>query len=296
MKSFPSDVVVLDTDSLTHVRLARGKKNPRVTGIKSYRLAATTFNGGMVTPDLVNDEGIAEVLRRLRMETGKWDRVSILLPDAWFRMNILEVPSLPDNQAEALEVLRWSLKRTLPIAPEELRIAKEVLGPVTNGVKVLAISAREKTLAAIERVFANAGFDVVLIEPVGLNIWNAITIREATTTADRLFLFIREQDFTTAVFRGNQPMFLRSRNLSAERTLSQEIRLSASYLRDTLSSEKFENCYIAGDLVDGETIEAVGREFNSPVQRIVARDFADEVPANAGPLDAVITASAGVFA
>ena len=296
MKSFPSDVVVLDTDSLIHVRLARGKTNPRVAGVKSYRLPPTTFNGGMVTPDLVNDDGLTEVLKRMRMESGKWERVSILLPDAWFRMNLLEVPSMPDNAAEALEVVRWSLKRTLPIAPEELRIAKEVLGPVPNGVKVLALSAREKTLAAIERVFTNEGFDVVLIEPVGLNIWNAITIREATTAGDRLFLFIREHDFTTAVFRGSQPMFLRSRNLSAERTLSQEIRLSASYLRDTLSSNTFESCYVAGEAIDPETIDAVAREFNSPVKRVVAADFADEVPANAGALDSAITASAGVVA
>jgi type IV pilus assembly protein PilM len=295
-RSFPPDIVLLDTDSLVHVRLSRGKKNPRVVSVKTYRLGADTFGEGMVTPDLIHEASFAEALRRLRMETGNWDRVSVLLPDSWFRMNILEVPSLPDKPAEALEVVRWSLKRTLPIAPEELRIAKEVLGPSTSGVQVLVVSAREKTLAAIERLFAAVGVEVVLIEATGLNIWNAITVREAPTAGDRLFLFVRDRDFTTAVFRGNQPLFLRSRNLSAERTLVQEIRLSASYLRDSLRAEGFESCYVAGNVLDAETLETVAREFNAPVKRVTAGEYADDLPGNAMDFDAAITASAGVFA
>jgi type IV pilus assembly protein PilM len=293
--SFPPDVVVLDTDSLVHVRLARGKKTPRVVSAKQYRLASDTFNGAMVTPDLVNESSLTEALRGLRLESGNWDRVSVLLPDAWFRMNLLELPSLPDKPAEAIEVVRWSLKRMLPIAPEELRIAKEVLGPVANGVKVLAIIAREKPLASIERLFAAVGIEVVLIEPVGLNIWNAVTVREAPTTNDRLFLFVRDRDFTTAVFRGNQPLFLRSRNLNAERTLAQEIRLSACYLRDALSAEGFENCYVAGSVVDAEMLETVGREFNAPVKRVIAREYAEDLPGNAGDNETANTACTGVF-
>jgi type IV pilus assembly protein PilM len=290
-------VILLDTDSLIHVRLAPGKKALRVISVKSYALAANTFNGGLVTPDVVNDEAIADVLRRIRMETGKWERVSLLLPDSWFRMNILDVPSLPDKEVEAMEVVRWSLKRTLPIPPEELRIARHTLSVTpTGGAKVLAVSAREKTLASIERVFTAAGFDIVLIEPVGLNIWNSITVREKETTGDRLLLFIRERDFTTAVFRGNQPVFLRSRNLSADRLLEQEIRLSASYLREALRSDRFETCYVAGDVVSAEMVETVAREFNSPVHRITASEFAADLPGNATGYDAAITASAGVFA
>jgi len=289
-------VILLDTESLTHVRFSLAKRTVRVVGVTSFRLAENTFNGGMVTPDLVNDDAVVDGLRRIRMATGKWERVSLLLPDSWFRMNILEVPSMPDNPAEALEVVRWSLKRTLPIAPEELRIAKEVLQTTPNGVKVLAISAREKTLAAVERAFTTAGFDIMMIEPVGLNIWNAITAREAETTGDRLFLSIRERDFTTAVFRGGQPVFLRSRNLSAERLLLQELRLSASYLREALRSDRFETCYVAGDAVDAEVADIVAREFNSPVKRITAGDIAEGVTEAAAGYDAAITASAGVFA
>lgn len=295
-RSFPPDVIVLDLDSLLHVRLAAGKREPRVVQAKSFRLAADTFvASGLVTPELANEAALAEGLRRMKMETGKWDKVSILLPDSWFRMNLLELPSLPDKTAEADDVVRWSLKRTLPIDPSELRVAYGVLHKEASGVKLLVLSAMEKTLAAIEKLFSAAGLEVVLIEPVGLNIWNAVAVREETTAKDRLFLYVRDTDFTTAVFRGAQPLFLRSRNLNAERTLQQEIRLSASYLRDTLNVPGFESCYIAGNRIDGDLQRAVAEEFSAPVKSIAVRDFVEAAPPEAAHYEAELTACTGVF-
>lgn len=296
-RSFPPDVVVIDTDALLHARFGRGKSNPRLVQSKAYRLAADTFAPSLVTPQLVNESALAETLRRMRGETGKWDKVSVLLPDSWFRINIVDLPSLPEKAAEAMEVVRWSLKRTLPIPPDELRVAYSVLSRGAQ-TKVLVLSALEATLVAIEKVFAAAGLDVVMIEPLGLNIWNAITVREVESAGDRLFLYVRDTDFTTAVFRGAQPLFIRSRNLSGERSVEQEIRLSANYLRDTLAVESFAQCYVAGGR--GSAVhETLASEFNTQVRPVVLRDFVEEAPADLqGDIErfgAELTACTGVF-
>ena len=293
-RSFPPDIVIIDTDAIVHARFGRGKTGMRLVQAKPYRLPADTFTPSMVTPQLANEPALAETLRRLRNETGRWDKVSLLLPDSWFRITIVDLPSLPHAEDEALDVVRWSLKRTLPIAPEQLRVTYTVLSREGSGAKVLVLSALEATLAGLEKVFAAAGLDVVLIEPLGINIWNAIAVREAETTADRLFLYVRETDFTTAVFRGAQPLFIRSRNLSGERSVEQEIRLSASYLRDTLAVETFENCYVAG--VGGSAIhETLASEFNTNVRSVVLRDYVEDSPADLQNLDAELTACTGVF-
>ena len=293
-RSFPPDVVLLDTDALVHARFARGKSGMRLVTAKPYRLAADTFTASTVTPQLTNEAALAETLRRLRNETGRWDKVSVLLPDSWFRINLIDLPTLPDRDAEALDVVRWSLKKTLPIAPEQLRVTYSVLSREGSAAKVLVLSALEATLAGLEKIFNAAGIDVVLIEPIGLNIWNAITVREAETTADRLFLYVRDTEFTTAVFRGAQPLFIRSRNLSSERAVEQEIRLSASYLRDTLAVESFANCYVAG-LGGAAVHETLASEFNTQVRPVQLRDYVAEFPADTYNLDAELTACAGVF-
>jgi type IV pilus assembly protein PilM len=293
-RSFPPDVLVLDTDGLVHARFGRGAKNPKVVNAKTYRLAADTFTPSMVTPQLANEASLAEALRRMKMETGKWSQVSLLLPDSWFRINIVDLPSLPDKASDTMDVVRWSLKRTLPIPPEQLRVAYSVLSRNGSSAKVLVISAMESTLAAIERVFGAAGLEIILVEPLGLNIWNAIAVREADTTADRLFVYVRDEEFTTAVFRGAQPLFIRSRNLSANRTLEQEIRLSASYLRDSVGTESLAGCYVAG-APSGDVHAVLADEFNTQVRPLALRDYVEDVPAGLTGLDAELTACTGVF-
>lgn len=294
-RSYPPDVIVLDTDGLLHARLVVGRRNPQIAQAKSYAFREAVFTAGVVTPELTGEAGLADVLRRMRMETGKWDRVSLLLPDAWFRINIVELPSLAERHDEALHAIRWALKRTLPIPPESLRVSWEVLGKGPAGLKLLVISALEKTLTDIERVFAAAGLEIVLIEPVGLNIWNAITVREASTSNDRLFVYVRDTDFTTAVFRGSQPLFIRSRNLSGDRTVQQEIRLSASYLRDTLQTAAFERCYVAGNGAVADVQQALATEFGAPVVPVALKNFIDQAPFETTGLEAELTACTGVF-
>ena len=296
VRSFPPDVLVLDDDSLIHARIGRAKKGVQIERAKSYRVPAETFTPAVVTPELAAEGALAEVVKRVRMESGKLERVSLLLPDSWFRINILELSSLPDRPSEAVEMVRFSLRRTMPIDPQALRIAYEVLTKGSSGAKILAVSAVEKTLAAIERVFTAAGCEVVLIEPIGLNIWNAVAVREQTTTSDRLFLFVRDRDFTTAVFRGQQPLFVRSRNLNAERSVEQEIRLSATYLRDSLGASAFENCYIAGNEIDPALAQTVAGEFSAPVRVVALREIAQTVPDDVAGIEAELTACTGVFA
>jgi hypothetical protein len=139
------------------------------------------------------------------------------------------------------------------------------------------------------------GCEVVLIEPIGLNIWNAVAVRETSAASDRLFLYIRKHDFTTAVFRNGQPLFIRSRNLSGERTLLQEMQLSANYLRDTLRSEKIEQCYVAGNDLPRDVAVTISEEFGAPVRTIALGDVIERFPDDVRHFEAELTACAGVF-
>lgn len=294
-RSFPADVLVLSDDSLLHARLGRGKREARIAQAKSYRLPAGTFGPSVVTPSLDDESALTEAVRRLRAESGRWEKASLLLPDSWFRINIIELPSIPDKPGEALEMVRWSLKRTLPIAPESLRIAYQVLSRDSKSARILVLSAVDETLSSIERVLNASGIEIVLVEPVGINIWNAVTVRETETESNRLFVYVRDTDFTTAVFRGDEPLFIRSRNLSGDRTIQQELRLSASYLREWLAGELFSKCYVAGNRVDGDVHAALASEFSTEVRAVALRDYVEDIPAGMSGYEAELTACTGVF-
>ena len=292
--SFPPDVLVLDDEKLLHARMARGKKGPRIVQAKSWRLAANTFSPAVVSPQLTNEASLAEAVRRMRMETGRWDAASLLLPDSWFRMNILDIAGFPEGAKEAGDMVRWSLKRTMPLDPELLRVRYEVLSRTGDTTKVLALSAIDQSLVAIENVLGAANIDVVLIEPIGINIWNAITAREQASTRDRIFFYVREHEFLTAAFRGSQPLFIRSRNLNSDRTLEQEMKLSASYLRDTLRTEQVEQCYLTGTS-NSNVNSVVSSLFNCPARQVALDDVSESSPDNAREYESELTACTGVL-
>lgn len=295
-RSFPPDVVVVDADSLIHARFQGGRKNPQLVYLKSHRLAQGVFSPAVVTPTLENPSSLSEAIAQIKLDAGRLERASVLLPDAWFRMHLSELAELPDRPDDANEMVRWTLRRSLPMRPEELRVAWQAISRTNGSIKVLVLAAIEKTLSKIEEVFRQQEIDVSLVEPIGLNIWNALMVREAPTTGDRLFFYFRRGDFTTAVFRGPTPLFIRSRNLGAERTLLQEIRLSASYLRANLQWQRVEQCFVAGNEADQPLLDAIAHEFSAPVRRISLKEFAAWTEGiDVRDYEAELTACTGVF-
>lgn len=294
--SFPPDVIIVDADSLIHARFQSGKRNPQLVHLQQERLPAGVFGPAVVSPTIQNGPSLAEAIGKLKTRAGKLERASVLLPDAWFRMHLSDVSELPSRPEEAQEMVRWTLKRSLPMRPEELRIAYQAISRANGSVKVMVLAAIEKTLSHVEQLFRDNEVQISLIEPIGLNIWNAVAVRETLTTADRLFFYFRKNDFTTAVFRGATPLFVRSRNLSTERSLLQEIRLSASYLRANMQWERVERCFVAGNQADQVLMDAIGQEFGAPVKRIQLQDFADwSNDLNVEGCEAELTACTGVF-
>ncbi|HWW61070.1 MAG TPA: hypothetical protein VN181_06875, partial [Thermoanaerobaculia bacterium] len=99
----------------------------------------------------------------------------------------------------------------------------------------------------------------------------------------------------TALFRGSRPLFIRSRNLSGERTVAQELKLSATYVRETLRADVIETCYLAGNRVDGGVRDALAEEFGAPVQPVGFRELLQAAPSDVHGIDAELAACAGVF-
>ncbi len=296
LKPSSTDVLLVESDALHFVRFGNAKKQAQLIQARTLRLT-DVFTDALVTPQLTNPAALSEALRRLRADAGSIDRVSLLLPDSWFRMNIVELNELPDKRDEAEETLRWAIKRSLPVPAEQLRMAHHVVGRTETKKRVLVVSAMQQTLVDIETALLHNGLWATTIEPLGLNIWNAVAAKTPSSTQDRLLIHVRNGEFTTALFRGDEPVFLRSRNLRGERSVSQEIRLSASYLRDNMGGRAIEQCFLAGTDADGELSRVLQEEFAAPVRRLVIRDFVEPAPGlELSSLEAEVIASTGVFA
>ncbi|HEU5162350.1 MAG TPA: hypothetical protein VFV54_04305 [Thermoanaerobaculia bacterium] len=293
--SFPQEVFVLDGEGLLLARMQRNGRGARVVDAKRYRFGEAPFAEAPVTPAVARPEALTEAVRRAKREAGRLERASLLLPDSWFRMNLLELPINGDRSTSIEELIRWSVKRTLPVRAEDMRFGWTPLLKSSAGNQGLAVGAMQGSLSAVERAFADAGVALVLIEPIGLNVWNAAAARASDNGAIRLFFHIAESEFTTGLFQGGIPLFLRSRNLSNIRDLRQEIALSGSYMKSRLDWNTPAEAWVSGNHVAEPVLETIAAEFAAPVRRLRLSDVSGATLEESSKWEAELLGCVGVF-
>jgi Tfp pilus assembly PilM family ATPase len=296
MAAFPSDVFLIEPRGILHTRFQRGRKETELTAIARTPLPEGTFGPGAVSPSVAAPAALATALTRAGARRKQSD-VAILLPDSWFRLHILSMDNIPARRSDADEMVRWSLRRSLPGRPDDLRLGWEAVERQGSGGRVVVLAASEATLRSIEDAATAAEMNPVVIEPLGLNLWNALVQEIAEDDAERLLILYREGDMAMAMFRGRRPVFYRSKRLGAAHDLLQEIRLSASYLRNQEGLGIPVQCWVAGDAVDEELLSMVEREFGRAPSKVQLPEVGIRLGAiDAGREETAVAACKGVFA
>jgi hypothetical protein len=175
---------------------------------------------------------LAPVLSSLqaRIEGGK--RAAVVVPSGWTRTYLLEFDELPRSQAEIEQVVRWRLKKLLPVQASDLRIS---LVPVQseNGSKpLLCMVGVDRALAALESAFSEVG-----VEP-GMITTRAFALTQFSTSGARLLVQHEEAFLSLVLSKDDRPLLVRSkplaRSTSSGESIRRELNLALGYIRETL--------------------------------------------------------------
>lgn len=180
---------------------------------------------------------VTKVLTSLQEKIGGVRRAAIVVPTHWIRCFLMEAADLPRRRADLQDVLRWRLKKLLPVSPADLRIASSVQSPMGEIKQVLCSAAPEKALAALERAFEDAGISPGLIVP---RIF-ALALQPENGAARRVIVQQEASVLSMAVVAAGGLRFIKTKPLpgsgmsweSAER----EIGLAMKYIRNTMRIE-----------------------------------------------------------
>lgn len=208
---YPSNAVGFDKGVLTMVQLERGK------GFGSLKRAATVaLPDSLIRPsfdesNISDPSQLANALRELATSAGLLQRKrwSASLPDAASRSLIFTLESRPGSNAELQEVLTWKVERGFGVPLEELSLSRERLPPDADGRdRYLAVATRTAVLAEYENVFELLGWRAGLILPRHVAEGRWLTLNGAQ--GDSLLLSSSDSGFTAMVFRGKQPLIIRT--------------------------------------------------------------------------------------
>src|SRR5580692_5666113 len=132
--------------------------------------AARELAPGSVVPDLVENNlrqrsvvrsGIEEALGSV---AGRSRDVIAIVPDAAVRVMLVEFDTLPSDYEEALGVVRFRLKKSLPFDLEKAKVSYHAQ-KFSDGVRVVAAVALANVVEDYEAAFRDVGFNPGVVLP-----------------------------------------------------------------------------------------------------------------------------------
>src|SRR5712664_1766922 len=208
---YPSNAIGFEKGLLTMVQLERGKGMSTLKRAATVALPESLIRPSFDEPNISDLSELAAALTQLAASAGLLQRKrwSASLPDASSRSLIMTLESNPGSHAELEEVLSWKVERGFGVPSEELSLSRERLPPDAQGRdRYLMVATRAAVLAEYESVLDLLGWRAGLVLPRHVAEGRWLTLDGSRD--DALLLSSSETGFTAVVFRGKQPLIIRT--------------------------------------------------------------------------------------
>ena len=91
--------------------------------------------------------------------------VTVIVPDAAVRVLLLDFDALPSKPAEALQVVRFRLKKLLPFDVDHALVSFQIMSTERSLLRILAVAIPQEVLAEYEAAIAEAGMQPGVVLP-----------------------------------------------------------------------------------------------------------------------------------
>ena len=192
---------------------------------------------GMEQPNLRRPDVVAAAIRSALDEVSPRTRaVTLVLPDTLVRVFVLDFDSLPAKPAEAISVVRFRLRKTVPFDVEHAGVSYQVLTASKTECKVLAAVMPGPILAEYEAAVRAAGYEPGAVLPSSLAALEAADSMEAVLAANLGTLAM-----TTAIVNGQELLLYRTLDLPEDpgqrvAEIQRSIAVAAAYYEDKLGA------------------------------------------------------------
>lgn len=236
----------------------------------------------------------AALLRSLEQEAIDARGVSLVLPDHLARVALIHLGERPAGRDEALELIRWKLRKSVPFRVEDAHIDYQFFPLPGDGGAFLCLATLvpQAVLDQYERLFRDLGLHVGLIDLSTFNLANlALPLLEADGR-DAYVLNVTGSFFALLMLREGTPLFYRAKSYAFAEDPSRESRRSLllreldgslAYCRERLGGEPPARLHLRCVDLD---LEAVAREVQqrtgTAAEPIDPRRLVEVVPRESG--------------
>ena len=212
------------------------------TNTQEIHCAAEDFPAGGVDVgpvglQAVHDHALGPVLARLKGAAEGTETAAVIVPTSWLRSFLIDVDRLPRREEELLDVVRWRLKKLLPVPPADLRLSVVRLAESEGQRRLLVMTGIERAMAGIETSFAAIGVEVGLITTRLF----ALVPRLAGDTAATLVIQHEESFLSLLLLVDGVPRLLRTKPLARSdgdgTAVLREAMMTLGFIRESVGIE-----------------------------------------------------------
>jgi type IV pilus assembly protein PilM len=269
------------------VAAARWNRAGSLDGYAVEALTAGALVPSAVEANLVNSAlvkaAVAKVCERLRCRD---EDVALILPDTVIRVFVQHFEEFPRSAEEAVPMLRWKLKKSVPFEADETLISYMRQAPRESGVDVVTALARLRIIREYESLVEGTGLYPGIVLSSSLAAISLLEDEKPTLLAR-----VSGSTLTTAIVRGGVLCGYRCTELPAHganltpQMLLEEIFPVAAYYQDTWK-ETIHSVRVAGlGARLTEFVQPIELEFHCEVRSLVHSAVSDgRIKEDARPL------------
>lgn len=209
---YPAAAIGLERGVASVVQLERGRgREANLRRAASVNPSESLIRPSFEESNISDLSEVASTLHELAASAGllKQKRWSAALPEATVRTTIVTLESPAASSGELDDILSWKIERGFGASMAELTVSRDRLPADAHGrARYLVSAARTAILAEYESVFHSLGWRVGLLVPRHMG--EARWLTSNGFAGDSLLLSSTRDGFTAVVYRGNQPLVLRS--------------------------------------------------------------------------------------
>lgn len=243
-----------------------------VEALPSGALVPSAVESNIVNPPALN-EAVSSVCERLR---AKDEEIALILPDPVIRVFVQHFDQFPRSPQEAIPMLRWKLKKSVPFESDETLISYMRQAPREDGVDVVTALARLRIIREYESLAETVGLTPGVVMSSSLA---AIALLDDAKPT--LMARVSGAALTTAIVRDGVLCGYRSTELPAfglkltPQMLLEEIFPVAAYYQDTWK-EGIQSVRVAGLGVRlPEFVQPLEDEFRCQVRSLLHSAISD---------------------
>jgi len=239
---------------------------------------------GLLESNLGSADNVSAIAAAIKSALGQTQprtrAVTVVVPDSSVRVFVLDFDSLPAKADEALPVLKFRLRKSVPFDVEHAGISYQVLSEGSSRLetqwKVLAAIMPGPVLAEYESVVRSAGYEPGAVLPASLAVLAGIDSQEALLVAN-----LSARTLTTSIVSGNDVLLYRTVELPLEEAARQleiqrSIAVAGAFYEDKLHFKAHRVLYSGvltvrefADLVDDASL-AIGEAVPQPATGMVS--------------------------